>query len=61
MVYMLVGILARKSKSRESTQVRIIMIKMAGGYWEGTYRVVKLAVDQRRLFSLNESSLVYPY
>lgn len=55
---MLVGILARKS---ESTQVRIIMIKMAGGYWEGSYRVGKLAVDQRRLFSLNESSLVYPY
>lgn len=48
---MLVGILARKS---ESTQVRIIMIKMAGGYWEGSYRVSKLAVDQRRRFSLND-------
>lgn len=45
----------------QSTQVRIIMIKMAGGYWEASYRVGKLAVDQRRLFSFNEFSLVYPY
>lgn len=47
---MSVGILVRKS---ENTDIRIIMQKMAGEYWEGSYRIGKLVVDQRRLFSLN--------
>lgn len=47
---MSVRILVRKS---ENTYIRIIMQKIAGGYWEGSYRIGKLVVDQRRLFSFN--------